>query len=198
MCQRHDGHRGRRADALHVRTVGRYACACSTPTEARRKCRATASAASLRLPCVRALACRVSSSTRPPATKGARTAGQEDDALTFRASMGMPQDIRPIEFEAAGETRSGRCRCRSAIRNACCSTIRSIESRLHTLGPGHRTPSEVSRPHECLVRKSGSARSRPHPDLGARSRADAGVGHRRVRRRGRGGRRTAARRATSK
>ena len=39
----------------------------------------------------------------PAGEKVLELQGQEDDALTFRASMGIPQDIRPIEFQAAGE-----------------------------------------------------------------------------------------------
>ena len=101
-------HRRRRADDLRVRTRQPCACACSTPTAARRKCRATASAAWPRWPCASARARRVLTIDTPAGQKVLELQGQDGDALTFRASMGMPQDIRPIEFQAAGEQRASR------------------------------------------------------------------------------------------
>jgi diaminopimelate epimerase len=60
--------------------------------------------------------------------------GRDGDALTFRASMGMPQDIRPIEFHAAGEKVQAVA---LSVGNPQCVLLDDplIESRLHTLGP---------------------------------------------------------------
>ena len=56
------------------------------------------------------------------------------DALTFRASMGAPQDIRPIELEAAGEKVQAVA---LSVGNPQCVLLDDplLEARLHTLGP---------------------------------------------------------------
>lgn len=56
------------------------------------------------------------------------------DTLTFRASMGTPQDIRPIELEAAGEKVQAVA---LSVGNPQCVLLDDplLESRLHTLGP---------------------------------------------------------------
>ena len=59
---------------------------------------------------------------------------QSSDTLTFRASMGMPQDIRPIELEAAGEKVQAVA---LSVGNPQCVLLDDPlrESRLHKLGP---------------------------------------------------------------
>jgi diaminopimelate epimerase len=59
---------------------------------------------------------------------------QSGDVLTFRASMGSPQDIRAIELDAAGERVQAVA---LSIGNPQCVVLedRLLESRLHTLGP---------------------------------------------------------------
>lgn len=60
--------------------------------------------------------------------------GTSGDTLTFRASMGVPQDIRPIEFEAAGEKIQAVA---LSVGNPQCVLLDDPlqESRLHRLGP---------------------------------------------------------------
>lgn len=60
--------------------------------------------------------------------------GQQGDALTFRAAMGTPQDIRPIELEAAGERVQAVA---LSVGNPQCVLLDDplLETRLHTLGP---------------------------------------------------------------
>ena len=140
---------------------------------------------------------RRSRSTRRPGEKCSSCRGADGDALTFRAAMGMPQDIRSDRNrgrrrERAGGRAVGR---KSSVRAARRSAARVAAPHARS---GHRTPSEISRSHERVVRESGSARPRAHPDLGARRRPNPGLGHRRVRRGGGRGRPTAARRGTSK
>jgi diaminopimelate epimerase len=59
---------------------------------------------------------------------------QNDDALTFRASMGVPQDIRPIEIQAAGENIQAVA---LSVGNPQCVLLGEplAQSRLLTLGP---------------------------------------------------------------
>jgi diaminopimelate epimerase len=59
---------------------------------------------------------------------------QSGDTLTFRASMGVPQDIRPIELEAAGEKIQAVA---LSVGNPQCVLLDDalLESRLHQLGP---------------------------------------------------------------
>ena|SRR5687768_9083663 len=59
---------------------------------------------------------------------------QHSDTFTFRASMGAPQDIRPIELEAAGERVQAVA---LSVGNPQCVLLDDplLESRLHKLGP---------------------------------------------------------------
>jgi diaminopimelate epimerase len=59
---------------------------------------------------------------------------QNGDTLTFRAAMGVPQDIRPIEIHAAGIKVQAVA---LSIGNPQCVLLDDplLESRLHTLGP---------------------------------------------------------------
>ena len=129
--------------------------------------------------------------------KSPRTAGpgrrRADVSRVDGDAAGHPPDRIPgSRRERAGRRAVG---WKSSMRAARRSAARVAASHARAR---HRTPSEISRPHERLVRESRSAQSRAHPDLGARRRADASVGHRRMRRSSGRGRRTAARRATSK
>ena len=56
------------------------------------------------------------------------------DTMTFRASMGVPHDIRPIELETAGERVQAIA---LSVGNPQCVLLGGplLESRLHTLGP---------------------------------------------------------------
>jgi diaminopimelate epimerase len=60
--------------------------------------------------------------------------GEHGDALTFRAFMGIPQDIRRIEIESAGEKVQAVA---LSVGNPQCVLLHEplLESRLHTLGP---------------------------------------------------------------
>lgn len=70
----------------------------------------------------------------PAGQKTLELLGQEGDALTFRASMGVPQDIRPIEIQAAGENIQAVA---LSVGNPQCVLLGEplAESRLLTLGP---------------------------------------------------------------
>jgi diaminopimelate epimerase len=59
---------------------------------------------------------------------------QDGDVLTFRAAMGTPQDIRPIEIEAAGEKVQAVA---LSVGNPQCVLLEDslLESRLYRLGP---------------------------------------------------------------
>jgi diaminopimelate epimerase len=59
---------------------------------------------------------------------------ESGDTLTFRAAMGTPQDIRPLEFEAAGEKVQAVA---LSVGNPQCVLLDDplLESRLLTLGP---------------------------------------------------------------
>jgi len=70
----------------------------------------------------------------PAGEKVLELQGQNGGALTFRASMGIPQDIRPIEIQAAGE----KVRAVAlSVGNPQCVLLDDplLESRLHKLGP---------------------------------------------------------------
>jgi diaminopimelate epimerase len=70
----------------------------------------------------------------PAGEKVLQLQGRDGDALTFRASMGVPQDIRPVEFEAAGQ----RVQAVSlSVGNPQCVLLDGLllETRLRTLGP---------------------------------------------------------------
>ena len=70
----------------------------------------------------------------PAGAKVLHLQGQSGGALTFRASMGMPQDIRAVELEAAGERVQAVA---LSVGNPQCVLLDGPlrESRLHTLGP---------------------------------------------------------------
>lgn len=70
----------------------------------------------------------------PAGEKVLELQSQQGEALTFRASMGIPQDIRPIEFQAAGEKIQAVA---LSVGNPQCVLLDDplIESRLRTLGP---------------------------------------------------------------
>ena len=59
---------------------------------------------------------------------------QDGDTLTFRAAMGIPQDIRPIEIQAAGEKVQAVA---LSVGNPQCVLLDDplVESRLYKLGP---------------------------------------------------------------
>ena len=116
------------------------------------------------------------------------------DTLTFRASMGQPEDIRLVDLDAAGE----RVRAVAlSVGNPQCVLLNDpLEpQRFQKLGPALEHHRGVSEPDERVVRAGGSARSPPHPDLGARRGAHHGLRHRRVRR---GRRRRGARRGRTR
>ena len=59
---------------------------------------------------------------------------QRSETMTFRAAMGLPQDIRPIELDAAGEKVQAVA---LSVGNPQCVLFDDslLESRLHKLGP---------------------------------------------------------------
>lgn len=90
--------------------------------------------------CLAALAVREQPGTTevrietPAGVKVLRLQGQAGDALTFRAAMGPPQDIRIVELEAAGERVQAVA---LSVGNPQCVLLDDplLESRLRTLGP---------------------------------------------------------------
>ena len=70
----------------------------------------------------------------PAGEKVLELKGRDGDALTFRAAMGVPQDIRPIEIQAAGEKIQAVA---LSVGNPQCVLLDDalLESRLHKLGP---------------------------------------------------------------
>ena len=70
----------------------------------------------------------------PAGEKVLELKGRSGDALTFRASMGTPQDIRSIELEAAGEKVQAVA---LSVGNPQCVLLDDplLESRVNTLGP---------------------------------------------------------------
>lgn len=90
--------------------------------------------------CLAALAVRARPGTSrvtidtPAGPKILELQGEHRDTLTFRASMGVPQDIRPIVIEAAGEKVHAIA---LSVGNPQCVLLdgRVLESRLHKLGP---------------------------------------------------------------
>ncbi len=70
----------------------------------------------------------------PAGPKTLTLQGQSGETLTFRASMGVPQDIRPVELEAAGEQIQAVA---LSVGNPQCVVLDDalLESRLHRLGP---------------------------------------------------------------
>jgi diaminopimelate epimerase len=70
----------------------------------------------------------------PAGQKLLQLQGQSGDVLTFRAAMGMPQDIRPVQFDVAGEMVQAIA---LSVGNPQCVLLDEplLESRLHKLGP---------------------------------------------------------------
>src|SRR5215203_5240549 len=70
----------------------------------------------------------------PAGQKVLELRGREGDALTFRAAMGIPQDIRAIELQAAGEKVQAVA---LSVGNPQCVLLDDplLDSRLHLLGP---------------------------------------------------------------
>ena len=70
----------------------------------------------------------------PAGPKVLELQGQSGDVLTFRASMGTPQDIRTVELDAGGERVQAVA---LSVGNPQCVLLGDplTESRLHTLGP---------------------------------------------------------------
>lgn len=70
----------------------------------------------------------------PAGQKVLELRGREGDALTFRAAMGIPQDIRAIELQAAGEKVQAVA---LSVGNPQCVLLEDplLDSRLHLLGP---------------------------------------------------------------
>ena len=133
MCSRHEGVG---ADGLMIYTFG--------PSSVRmRLFNADGSQSEVSgngIRCLAALAVRERPGTSrvtietPAGEKVLELQGQNGDRLTFRASMGVPQDIRPIELQAAGEQVQAVA---LSVGNPQCVLLdeRLLESRLLTLGP---------------------------------------------------------------
>ena len=70
----------------------------------------------------------------PAGLKVLELQGRSGDTLTFRASMGVPQDIRPVELHVAGEHVQAVA---LSVGNPQCVLldVPLLESRLHALGP---------------------------------------------------------------
>ena len=93
--------------------------------------------------------------------------------------MGQPEQIEQHVFEIGGRERDRRhaARRQSAVRRS----WRGHRGAAAHDRPGAGGPSALSRGHQRRARHGRVAGSRPDPDLGARRRADRGVGHRGVR-----------------
>ncbi len=111
--------------------------------------------------------------------------------LELRRRRRRRADVSRVDGDAAGHPadRTRGRRRESAGRGAvgwqpAMRASRRSASRIATphAWPGDRTSSELSGSHERLVRESGGAQPRAHPDLGARRRPNPGLGHRRLRR----------------
>ena len=105
---------------------------------------------------------------------------------TFRTAMGPPADVRQVSLMAGGET------LRAVVLNMGnpqCVLLGPLpdDDRFRRIGAALEHHTMFADGHQRRVRRGRGARSRAHPDLGARLRSDAVVGHRFVRRRGRGG-----------
>lgn len=133
MCDRHSG---LGADGLMIYAVG-------SPAIRMRLFNADGSASEVSgngIRCLAALAVRdrpgVSQVTidTPAGQKVLELKGQDRGALTFRAAMGTPQDIRPVELDVAGETVQAVA---LSVGNPQCVLLDDalLQSRLHTLGP---------------------------------------------------------------
>ena len=89
---------------------------------------------------------------------------------TFRTALGPPADVRQVRFPCSMK-RLRRRSSRSAIHNASCWV--HCRTRLVSTGwAGAVGPLDFSGRHQRRVCARGGTRSRSHPDLGARRRAD--------------------------
>jgi diaminopimelate epimerase len=96
----------------------------------------------------------------PAGVKVLELQGQDGDALMFRAAMGPPQDIRPIEIEAAGEKVQAVA---LSVGNPQCVLLDDplLESRLHRLGPAiEHHPKFPDRTNVSFARIEGPNRVR--------------------------------------
>jgi len=87
----------------------------------------------------------------PAGPKVLQLQGQSGGVLTFRASMGLPQNIRPVELDAAGERVQAVA---LSVGNPQCVLFNQelSESRLHVLGPAiERHPQFPNRTHVSLA-----------------------------------------------
>ena len=133
MCSRHEGigADGLLIYAMHASAVGmRLFNADGSPSEV--------SGNGIR--CLAALAVRARPGMSrvtidtPAGPKILDLEGEHGDTLTFRASMGVPHDIRSVEIEAAGEKVHAIA---LSVGNPQCVLLDGgvLESRLHKLGP---------------------------------------------------------------
>jgi diaminopimelate epimerase len=159
MCSRHEGVG---ADGLMIYTFGpssvrmRLFNADGSPSEV--------SGNGIR--CLAALAVREQPGTSriaidtPAGPKVLELQGRDGDALTFRAAMGTPQDIRPIEFQAAGENVQAVA---LSVGNPQCVLLDDplLDSRLHKLGPAiERHPKFPDRTNVSFARVEAPNRVR--------------------------------------
>jgi diaminopimelate epimerase len=133
MCNRHEGIG---ADGLMVYAFGRASVAMQLYNAD--GSRSEVSGNGIR--CLAALAVRERSGTTavtietPAGSKVLELQHQDGDTLTFRASMGVPEHIRQVRLEAAGEQVQAVA---LSVGNPQCVLLDDplLESRLHTLGP---------------------------------------------------------------
>jgi diaminopimelate epimerase len=96
----------------------------------------------------------------PAGPKVLHLQGQSGDALTFRAAMGLPQDIRTIELSAGGEILRAVA---LSVGNPQCVLLDDplLDSRLHKLGPAiERHPFFPNRTNVSFVKVEAPNRLR--------------------------------------
>jgi diaminopimelate epimerase len=96
----------------------------------------------------------------PAGPKVLHLQGQSGDALTFRAAMGSPQDIRTVELSAGGETLRAVA---LSVGNPQCVLLDDplLDSRLHKLGPAiERHPLFPNRTNVSFVKVEAPNRLR--------------------------------------
>lgn len=96
----------------------------------------------------------------PAGPKFLQLLGQSGELLTFRAAMGIPQDIRTVELSAAGETLRAVA---LSVGNPQCVVFDDplLESRLHKLGPAiERHPLFPNRTNVSFVKVEAPDRLR--------------------------------------
>ena len=115
--------------------------------------------------------------------------------LTFRAAMGQPEQVQRRTIDVDGTPVDA---VTLRVGNPQCVVLGDVTvERLHSVAARLAVHPVFPEGFERRARARRGARSRPDPDLGARRRADRGVGHGRLRGGGRGDRlrRRRARRA---